>query len=653
MDSRAQPSSEHDACGVGFIAHVRGRAGRDIVSHGLSALRRLTHRGADASLGAVDGCGVLTGIPWAWVADVFGGTVMAARTRGLGVLFVHPDDRLEAAELVERELRLAGARSVDWRIVPTDPTAVLRAQRGTTPKVLQVLAGFDEARQAADAALYRARLRIERLARAAGVRLTLVSLSSRTIVHKALVTPDALDRFYPDLADERFVSSFITFHQRFSTNTSADWALAQPFRTLAHNGEINTIAGNRLWMRARAADETALPGFQHDGPLSLAGSDSRSLDDAIELLRHHGYSLAHAVSRLVPPAWERDRDMPPDVRSFYEFQSLLSEPWDGPSALVFADGRYVGAALDRNGFRPARIVSTAAGLIAVASEVGVLRADEHDIVNRGRLGPGDMILVDTERGTVSGTSEIRRRLAFRHGYRTLVAAALRPLAAVDASAFDVHGDAAALAPDVHNVDLAQRQVAFGCSREELDLILKPMIAGAHEAIGSMGDDAPPAVLSSRPRLFTDFFRQRFAQVTNPSVDPYREAAVMSLTTVIGGHGSFVDELAPRPARVVLRSPVLSVRELTQLIASPALASASIDIVFRAADGPGGLGERLQAIADSACAAVGSGCALLLLTDRNIDAQHAPVPAALATAAVHHALVEHGLRMRTSIVVDTG
>src|SRR3954447_5846311 len=444
MHPPALPSAEHDACGVGFIAHVRGRAGHDIVAHGLTALRRLTHRRAEASLGAVDGCGVLTAIPWTWIGEVFGGQLAAARTRGLGMLFVPPSDRLQAAEIIERELRHAGARSIDWRIVPTDPAAVLRAQRDTTPTVLQVVAGFDDSRQSADAALYRARLRIERLARTAGVRLTIVSLSTRTLVHKALVTPDALDRFFPDLTDPRFTSPFITFHQRFSTNTSADWALAQPFRTLAHNGEINTIAGNRLWMRARAADETALPGFEHDAPMSLARSDSRSLDDAIELLRHHGYSLAHAVSRLVPPAWERDRDLPPDVRAFYEFQSLLSEPWDGPSALVFADGRYVGAALDRNGFRPARIVSTAGDLIAVASEAGVLPADEHEIVNRARLGPGDMIMVDVERGSIAGTNEIRRRLAFRRRYRGLVAAVVRRLAdpvGADVGAADGPGDA--------------------------------------------------------------------------------------------------------------------------------------------------------------------------------------------------------------------
>jgi glutamate synthase domain-containing protein 1 len=510
------------------------------------------------------------------------------------MLFVHPSDRLRAAEIVERELRLAGAGTIDWRIVPIDRAAVLRAQRDTTPKVLQIVAGFDDGRQAADAALYRARLRIERMARTAGVRLTIVSLSTRTVVHKALVTPDALDRFFPDLADARFISPFITFHQRFSTNTSADWALAQPFRTLAHNGEINTIAGNRLWMRARAADATSLPGFSVDAPISTQGSDSLSLDDAVELLRHNGYSLAHAVTRLVPPAWERDRDLPPDVRAFYEFQSLVSEPWDGPSAVVFADGRYVGAALDRNGFRPARVVSTADDLIAVASEVGVLPADEHDIVNRGRLGPGDMIVVDVDRGSVMGTNEIRRRLAFRRRYRKLVADVVRPLA--DPVGVDVIGDPGPAAGGHQGAALSRRQAAFGCSREEVELLLRPMIADGHEAIGSMGDDAPPAALSARARLFSDFFRQKFAQVTNPSVDPDRESSVMSLTTMLGGHGSFIDELAPRPARIVLRSPILTRRELGQLTTSSALQPVAIDIVFPACGGSDSFELRLRAAA---------------------------------------------------------
>ena len=292
----------------------------------------------------------------------------------------------------------------------------------------------------------------------------------------------------------------------------------------------------------------------------------------------------------MPPAWERDRDLPPDVRAFYEFQSLVSEPWDGPSALVFADGRYVGAALDRNGFRPARIVSTGDDLIAVASEVGVLPADEHEIVNRGRLGPGDMIIVDVERGSVMGTNEIRRRLAFRRRYRRLVAdvraaarrsdrrgrrrRGFRRRAGRPARRPPCRRTRSGSRPDTTDSTwtLSRRQAAFGCSREEVELLLKPMVADGHEAIGSMGDDAPPAALSARSRLFSDFFRQRFAQVTNPSVDPYRESSVMSLTTMLGGHGSFIDELAPRPPRIVLRSPILSRRELEQLTTASALAA---------------------------------------------------------------------------------
>jgi glutamate synthase (ferredoxin) len=633
----------HDACGVGFIAHVRGRSGRDIVAHGLTALERLTHRGTPASLGAVDGCGVLTAIPWALMTDAFGGRLPAGRTRALGMVFVHPSDCEKATVLVERELKAAGAGAIAWRVVPTDRAAVLRAQRHSMPKVLQVVAGFDHGRQTADAPIFRARLRIEAAAAAAGVRLTLVSLSTRTVVHKALVTPDALDTFYPDLADARFESPFITFHQRYSTNTSADWALAQPFRTLAHNGEINTIAGNRLWMRARAADATSLPGFD-EAPTSVNGSDSRTLDDALELLRHHGFSLMHAVSRLVPPAWERDRDLAPDVRAFYEFQSLASEPWDGPSALVFADGRYVGAALDRNGFRPARVVTTADGLIALASEVGVLAADEHEIIARDRLGPGDMLIVDLERGAVMGTNEVRRRLAFRRRYGLLVSNVVRTLDAAPVDAPAVTGS---------DVALARRQTAFGCSREEMELLLKPMIADGHEAVGSMGDDTPPAVLSARSRLFGDYFRQRFAQVTNPPVDPYRESSVMSLTTMIGAQGSYLDEMAARPVRIVLRSPVITTVQLAQLRATSVLDPAEIDLTIDASAGADAFEARIDGITRLACAAVERGSALLVLTDRAVSATRAAVPTLLATSAVHHALVARGLRLRASLVVESG
>ena len=649
--------SGHDACGVGFIARPDGAPARQVVALGLAALRRLTHRGAPAALGAVDGCGVLAAIPWAFIESA-AGRLPAGRTRALAMLFVDPADEARAMALVEEEFQACGALDVLWRRVATDASAVLPAQRPTTPLVLQAVAAFDDGRVRGELTAYRSRLRIERAAAEQGVGVRVASLSTRTVVYKGLVTPETLDTFYPDLADAAFTSPFITFHQRYSTNTSADWALAQPFRTLAHNGEINTIGGNRRWMRARLADASSLPGFEGLEPIAVTGSDSRTLDDAVELMRHRGYLLAHAIARLVPPAWERDRDLPPDVRAFYEFQSLLSEPWDGPSALVFADGRYVGAALDRNGFRPARYVTTGDGLVALASEVGILPASEHEIVDRGRLGPGDMLMVDLDRHRVFGTQEIRRRLAFRRRYRQLVDDAVKPLAPnlenlENPENPENPANSANPANPANPANLTQRQAAFGCTREEIELLLKPMVADGHEAVGSMGDDTPPAVLSSRARLFTDYFRQRFAQVTNPPVDPYRESAVMSLTTVIGAHGTFLDETAARPARVSLRSPILTREQLAQLQAAAELSPAIVDTLFEPAGGAAALERRLDAVAAAACGAVDAGASLLVLTDRAVDASHAPIPAVIATAAVHHALVARGLRLRASLVVDTG
>jgi glutamate synthase (ferredoxin) len=640
---------QHDACGVGFVARTAGEAGHDIVRHGLTALVRLAHRGAPAALGAVDGCGVLTAIPWPLVTASLAGRLPAGRTRALGMFFVEPSARGAATALVEREIEAVGAL-VAWRQVPTDRQAVLRAQRSTTPHVLQAVIAFPDGKNTADERLYRVRMAIAARAARQRMRLDISSLSTATVVYKALVTPDALEQFYPDLADERFTSRFVVFHQRYSTNTSADWALAQPFRVLAHNGEINTIGGNRAWMRARLLDSTSIPGLADSQVLSNGTSDSGSLDEAVDLLRHRGYSIAHALSRLIPPAWERDRDLAPAVRAFHEFQSLLSEPWDGPSALAFADGRFVGAALDRNGFRPARFVRTAAGLVAVASEVGVLDASEHEIVHRGRLGPGDMLMVDLDRGAVMETNDIIRRLAFRRRYRRMVTDTLRSLShATDLSRIDTsEGPTEAPTPE----SLRRRQTAFGCTREEIELLLKPMATDGHEAVGSMGDDTPPAALSRKSRLFTDFFRQRFAQVTNPPVDPYRESAVMSLTTLLGAQGSFVDELALRPARVVLRSPIVTPSQLAQLRRADLVATV-IATVFRVASTPDSLAPRLMAIADESCRAVERGSVLVVLSDAGVDAEHAPVPALLATAAVHHALINRGLRLRASIVVETG
>ncbi|HYM24707.1 MAG TPA: glutamate synthase central domain-containing protein, partial [Vicinamibacterales bacterium] len=636
-------------CGVGFIATTGRAATRAIVEDGLLALRRLTHRGAQASLGSVDGCGVMTAIPWRLLdrsaeASRSAGVSGSAGCRALGMFFVRGGDRPAAEDIIERDLRVAGAAAVVWRDVPTDAAAVLPAQRGTAPAVLQAIAAFSEDESVVARALYRARVRIERTAADRGLSLDVVSLSTRTVVHKALVAPDALDVFYPDLSSDAFESTFITFHQRFSTNTSANWALAQPFRTLAHNGEINTIVGNRTWMRARFLDRTSITGFEGERPVSAQGSDSRSLDDAVGLLQYRGSSIAHALSRLVPPAWERDESLTPEVRAFHQFQSLVSEPWDGPSALVFADGRFVGAALDRNGFRPARVVKTADGVVALASEVGVL-SERHEIVDRGRLGPGGMLIVDLERGRVLQTAQIRRALARRRPYAKLVSSVVQRLP-TDAR----RGEQAR----PRHAAVLQQQL-FGISREEIELLLKPMAVDGHEAVGSMGDDTPPAVLSSRPRLFTDYFRQRFAQVTNPPIDPYRESAVMSLTSVLGAHGDYVDELSPRPRRVVLGSPVLDSAEIRALMTMPGLSSRSIDTTIEAASAGSGdaIEGCLDRIVSSACDAVQSGCAILVFSDRGAGRERAPLPALLVVSTVHHALIARGLRLRASIVADTG
>jgi glutamate synthase (ferredoxin) len=636
---------EHDGCGVGFIADLRGRSRRDVVVHGLGALERLTHRGAPESLGAVDGCGVLTAIPWPLLEAEVGHRFGEGRSRALGMFFVPRGQAERAIRTAEHVLRDAGAEAVFWRPVRIDSSAVLPAQRGSTPAVLQAIIALRVPPATADAVLYRARLRIERVSRRMRLGLTVVSLSTATVVYKALVPPARLERFYRDLSDPRFVSPFVVFHQRFSTNTSTDWALAQPFRSAAHNGEINTIAGNRLWMRARLADRTSLPGFGRYDPVRATGSDSQSLDDAIELLIRHGYSLDHAVSRLMPPSWEKDDEMGPEIRAFFEYQSLVSEPWDGPTALVFADGRHVGAALDRNGFRPMRIVSTDDDLLVAASEVGVLPEGDHEIVERSRLGPGEIVVVDLVQGGVKRSAEIRAALAAQQPYQRMVAGSVSSLPAGEffESTDGWPADAT----------LAQRQAAAGLSREEIDVIIGPMSVDGREAVGSMGDDTPPAMLSRRSRVLFDFFRQRFAQVTNPPIDPYRETSAMSLRTLIGAHGRYLDELDERPPRIVLPSPVLTQMQFDQLQSLRDEIATRIPLTFALAGGEAAFAQALTDLADDACRAVEDGASLVVLSDRGVDVDHAALPSLLATSAVHHALIARGLRMRVSLIVESG
>ena len=478
-----RPDLERDECGVGFIADVRGRRSRELVERGLAALGRLTHRGAVLDAASVDGAGVLTHIPWTLIAaDLPARLFERAATRVAGMFFVPSGATTDVRRLVEGELRRAGFAAVYWRQVPVDPTVGHgedgRVIGSDAPEVHQAIAVAPLVVERLESMLHAARLRLEQQASTRGFAgFSVVSLSSSTIVYKGLLTPEELPRYYTDLRDPRFDSAVILFHQRFSTNSTARWELAQPFRLLAHNGEINTIAGNRMWMHARHSD-IACPRAPDVPPVRGAGSDSQSLDDAIEMLWQAGVSLPQAFSRLIPPAWERDKELAPDVVAFYEYQSCFGEPWDGPAAIVFTDGVRVGALLDRNGLRPARFVRSVDGWMALGSEAGIFEFSDRDIEERGRLGPGQMVVVDLHRQSILGTREIRRGLARRQPYRRLADRAIVQLPAVAMPHVPSDG--------LDSSELQRMQKLFGCTQEEIDVILRVMSADGHEPVGSRG-----------------------------------------------------------------------------------------------------------------------------------------------------------------------
>ena len=644
-----RPDLERDECGVGFIADVRGRRSRELVERGLAALGRLTHRGAVPDAASVDGAGVLTHIPWTLIAaDLPARVFDQAATRVAGMFFVPSATTVDVRRLVEGELRRAGFTAVYWRQVPVDP-AVGHGDDGRVigsdaPEVHQAIAVAPSVVARLESKLHAARLRLEQQASTRGFAgFSVVSLSPSTLVYKGLLTPEELPRYYTDLRDPRFDSALILFHQRFSTNSTARWELAQPFRWLAHNGEINTIAGNRIWMRARHSDITC-PSALSVAPVRSAGSDSQSLDDAIELLCQAGVSLPLAFSRLIPPAWERDEEVPPDVASFYQYQSCFGEPWDGPAAIVFTDGRLVGALLDRNGLRPARFVRSTDGWMALGSEAGIFEFSDRDIEERGRLGPGQMVVVDLQRQSILGTKAIRRGLARERAYRQLAEEAIvrLPDLAVPRVASD----------RLDSSELQRLQKLFGCTQEEIDVILRAMSADGHEPIGSMGDDAPLAVLSTRPRLLPDYFRQRFAQVTNPPLDPIRERSVMSLRTLVGPRPQFLED-GLGGGLVELQSPVLTGDQCAALVATPQIRVSTISLVFPSGVGERGLEGALISVVRSAVHAVDGGAELIVLSDRAAGEGLVPIPPLLATSAVHHGLIARGLRMRASLIVETG
>jgi len=647
-----RPEFERDNCGFGLIAHMDGEPSHWLVDTAIRALTRLTHRGAVAADGkSGDGCGLLIKPPVGFLravaaeADIDLGTHFAA-----GCVFLTPEDAAAAHEkqvladaLAHHEVPPAG-----WRDVPVDPSACGQQALETLPRIEQVFVnapeGMDEAEF--ERRLFMARRRAEKALEPQSEGFYVPSLSGRVLSYKGLVMPANLPVFYRDLQDERLETALAVFHQRFSTNTLPQWRLAQPFRYLAHNGEINTIQGNRNWAIARAYrfDTPLLPDIEAIQPLvNLTGSDSSSLDNMLDVLITGGMDIFRALRLLMPPAWQNVDTMDPDLRAFYEYHSQHVEPWDGPAGIVLTDGRHAACALDRNGLRPARWVITSDRHITLASEVGVWDYDPADVLEKGRLRPGEMIAADTATGELLLPQTIDERLKSRAPYKRWLQQHARNLP----SRLPSNGHRDAIDP----ADLGIYQKQFGVTFEEREIVIRTLAEGGQEAVGSMGDDTPMPVLSRQVRPLYDNFRQQFAQVTNPAIDPLREQIVMSLETCFGAEKNLFEESEDHARRLVVDSPILSDEKFHGLLQErdPAYAHRRIALGY-AADGD--LKGAVQAICAEAEQAVRDGDRVLLLSDRELSAQRIPVHALLATGAVHHHLVARGLRCDANLVVET-
>ncbi|MDQ6874453.1 MAG: glutamate synthase large subunit [Actinomycetota bacterium] len=654
------PAGERDACGVAFLVDAAGRRSHRLIEQGLVALHNMEHRGAAGSDPASgDGAGLLAQVPDQFLREVAGFALPAAAPDGtpryaVGNCFLSRDDAgcAAAVALVERTAAEEGLDVLGWRDLPTDARGLGAASRAVMPQLRQVYLG-GAGGMTLERLAYVVRKRAEDAARAAGVDLYFPSLSGRTLVYKGMLTTDQLATFFPDLTDPRFTSALVLVHSRFSTNTFPSWPLAHPYRYLAHNGEINTIKGNRNWMRAREAllaTETIPGDLSRLFPVCTPGnSDSASFDEVLELLHLSGRSLPHAVLMMVPEAWENATAMDPARRAFYEFHASLMEPWDGPACVTFTDGTVIGAVLDRNGLRPARWWRTDDDLVILASEVGVLEIDPARVVEKGRLQPGRMFLVDTSLGRIVGDDEVKSALAAAHPYDEWLHAGLMPLDRLPDREHIVYSHESVL----------RRQQTFGYTEEELRLIVAPMATGALEPLGSMGTDTPIAVLSTRPRLLYDYFSQLFAQVTNPPLDAIREEIVTSVAGTIGPEQNLLEPGAASCRQIVLPFPVIDNDELAKIIHVdqdgdlPGFKAVTVSGLYRVAEGGGKMAERLAEICRHVGEAIDDGARIVVLSDRDSTAELAPIPALLLTAAVHNALVRQRTRTRVGLVVETG
>ncbi|HEY6952708.1 MAG TPA: glutamate synthase central domain-containing protein, partial [Bacteroidota bacterium] len=582
------PRNEHDACGTGFVANISGEKSHEIIRQGIRSVCNLIHRGAvaaDAQTG--DGAGLLTQLPTSFFFDHVQGLsakLSSPDDLGVGMIFMPSNDEDAYAlckALVEHTATHHGLHLLGWRAVPIDRSVIGDEAALSIPRIQQVLIGKPSNMDGSEfeRRLYLTRKEIEKHILKTDIRdFYVCSFSSRTIVYKGLMIATALDRFFPDLQEHSFTSAFAVYHQRYSTNTFPTWNLAQPFRMLAHNGEINTIQGNRVWTAAREA-ELASPYWNEHVKLlkpliQPGGSDSANLDNALEALTLSGRNVLHSMMMVVPEAWRSRDDISQQVKDFYEYHESFSEPWDGPAALVFSDGIVVGATLDRNGLRPARYKITSTGLVILGSEVGSLEIDDTLVVEKGRLGPGQMIAVDTARGVLLKDLEIKNEIASQKHYSQWVG----NIRKIPAAKTVGERTSAELCAD----DAVRIQLCFGYSADELLTLFKPMIEGGKEPVGSMGDDAPIAVLSKLPMLLPSYFRQQFAQVTNPPIDPLRERMVMSLKSRLGYRRNWFGETGDHAKQVELQSPVLFDSELADLfnLEDPSFQSVRLPALFR-------------------------------------------------------------------------
>jgi glutamate synthase (NADPH/NADH) large chain len=645
------PRNEHDACGVGFVATLTGEANHALVEQALTVLRNLEHRGATGSEpDSGDGAGILLQVPDAFLREVTDFDLPEAGSYAVGTAFLPAEESAHAVSVIETIAADEGLTLLGWREVPVAPGLLGATARATMPAFRQLfVADGTSTGVALDRKAFLLRKRAER---EAGVYFP--SLSARTIVYKGMLTTGQLEPFFPDLSDRRFATAIALVHSRFSTNTFPSWPLAHPYRFVAHNGEINTVQGNRNWMKAResllASDLFGAGRLERTFPLCTPdASDSASFDEVLELLHLGGRSLPHSVLMMVPEAWENHETMDPARRAFYQYHATMMEPWDGPACVTFTDGTQVGAVLDRNGLRPGRYWVTDDGLVVLSSEVGVLDINPARVVRKGRLQPGRMFLVDTAEHRIIEDDEIKAGLAAEQPYEEWLETGEIELEDLPEREHIVHTHAS----------VTRRQQTFGYTEEELRVLLAPMARAAAEPIGSMGTDSPIAALSGRPRLLFDYFTQLFAQVTNPPLDAIREELVTSLRSSLGPQGNILEPKAASCRSVTLPFPVIDNDELAKLVHinadgdMPGMKAATLSGLYRVSGGGDALAARIEEICTEIDAALESGARIIVLSDRHSDAEHAPIPSLLLTAAVHHHLIRTKQRTQVGLLVEAG